>query len=156
MNMNALMNRLLRYVARRGLRDAIKLIPSESTRQKGPQKPVHLDPQHLQLHLFGANFEDRAAADLFCTAPSGTDLPSPLAQEMSGAFINEAEVEVVHKDIQNRLLEFLSATEADDIMLRLAGDTTLIIITENAFGGMPYTLDDTARLSYLGHITVAV
>ena len=156
MNVNALMNQLLRYIARRGLRDAIKLIPSESTRLEEPHRPVQLDEEHLQLHLFGANFDSQAAADTFCSAPPGTDLPSPLTQELSGAFIDEAEVEVIHGDIQTRLLEFLSTEEADDVMLRLAGDDTLIVITENAFGGFPYTLDDTLHLTYLGHIIVRV
>ena len=156
MNINALMNQFLRYIARRGLRDVAKLIPSESTRLEEPHRPVRLDEEHLQLHLFGANFDTQTAADAFCSAPPGTDLPSPLTQELSGAFIDEAEVEVIHGAIQPRLLEFLSAEEADDVMLRLAGDDTLIVITENAFGGFPYTLDDTRHLTYLGHIIVRV
>ena len=156
MNLTALLNRLVRYVARRGLRDAAKLIPSENTMREQPHAPVHLDPGHLQLHLFGANFPTRAEAEAFCTAPAGTDLPSRLTQELEGAFIDEAEVEVVHGNIQSRLLEFLSPGEADDILLRLAGDDTLIIITENAFHDLPYTLDDTRHLTYLGHIVVPV
>ena len=156
MNLTALMNRLMRYVARRGLRDAAKLIPSESTALEQPHRPVHLDNGHLQLHLFGANFASQAEAEDFCSAPPGTDLPSRLTQELDGAFIDEAEVEVVHGRIQSRLLEFLSPEETDDVLLRLAGDDTLIIITENAFRDLPYTLDDTRHLTYLGHIVVPV
>ncbi|MFZ3582984.1 hypothetical protein ACOI1H_12525 [Loktanella sp. DJP18] len=156
MNLTTLLNRLMRYIARRGLRDAAKLIPSENTMLDQPQAPVHLDPEHLQLHLFSANFPSQAEADAFCTAPRGTDQPSRLTQELDGAFIDEAEVEVVHGDIQSRLLEFLSGDEVDDVLLRLAGDDTLIIITENAFHDLPYTLDDTAHLTYLGHIVVPV
>ncbi len=156
MNLTALLNRLMRYVARRGLRDVAKLIPSESTRLEQPHRPVHLEEGNLQLHLFGANFDSQEQAETFCSAPSGTDLPSQLTQELDGAFIDEAEVEVVRGDIQRRLLEFLSTEEADDVLLRLAGDDTLIIITENAFNEMPYTLDDTAHLTYLGHIVVVV
>ncbi|WP_386679593.1 hypothetical protein [Loktanella sp. R86503] len=156
MNMNALMNRMMRYVARRGLRDLKKLIPSESTRLEQPHAPVHLDAAHLQLHLFGANFPSHSEAAAFCAPPPGSDLPSRLTQELDGAFIDENEVEVVHNDIQTRLLEFLPAQEADDIMLRLAGDDTLIIITENAFHDLPYNLDDTEHLTYLGHIIVEV
>ncbi|WP_341223455.1 hypothetical protein [Loktanella salsilacus] len=156
MNMNFLLNRLMRYVARRGLRDLKKLIPSESTRLEQPHAPVHLDEAHLQLHLFGANFPSRSEADAFCTPPPGTDLPSRLTQELDGAFIDENEVEVVHGDILARLLEFMPSDEADDIMLRLAGDDTLIMITENAFHDLPYTVDDTEHLTYLGHLIVDV
>ena len=41
-------------------------------------------------------------------------------------------------------------------MLRLGADNSLIIITELAFGGLPYTLDDTDTLTYLGAIVVDV
>jgi hypothetical protein len=155
MNLNAPLNRLMQYIARRGLRDATKLIPSESTRQEQPHAPVHLNTGHLQLHLFGANFPSQAQADAFCTTPAGTNLPSKLTQELDGVFIDEAGVEVIHGDIQTRLLEFLSGEEADDFMLRLAGDDTLIMITKNAFHDLPYTLEDTTHLTYLGHVIVA-
>lgn len=156
MTLTTTLNRLMRYIARRGLKDVRLLIPSESTRLKEPHKPVHLDANRLQLHLFGANFDTQHDADIFCSAPPGTDLPSRMTQELDGAFIDEAEVEVIHDAILPRLLDFLSAEEADDIMLRLGGDNTLIIITENAFGDLPYTLDDTMHLTYLGHIVVQV
>lgn len=156
MNLTTTINRLMRYIARRGLKDAVKLIPSENDYPDEPRRPVHLPDNRLQLHLFGANFETQNDADTFCSAPPGTDLPSRLTQELDGAFIDEAEVEVIHDTILSRLLDFLSAEEADDIMLRLGGDNTLIIITENAFGDLPYTLDDTAHLTYLGHIIVQV
>ncbi|SEM98228.1 hypothetical protein SAMN04488003_107100 [Loktanella fryxellensis] len=156
MNLVGLMNRLLRYAARRGLRDARLLIPSESLQTDDPHVPVRQDDGSLQLHLFSANFDDRAAADAFCAAPPGTDQPSRLTRELDGAFIDESEVEVIHGDILARLQEFLPPSEADDILLRLAGDDTLIVVTENAFHGLSYTLDDTATLTYLGPVTVAV
>ena len=74
---------------------------------------------------------------------------------MDGAFIDEAGVEVIHGDIQTRLLEFLSGKEEDDFMLPLAGNDTLIMITKNAFHDLPYTLEDTTHLTYLGHVIVA-
>lgn len=155
MTLTALMNRLLAYAARRGLKDARLLIPSESPQPDEPHVPLRQDDGLLQLHLFGAQFDDRATAEAFCAPPPGTDLPSALTRELDGAFIDEAEVEVIHGDILSRLQEFLPPSEADDILLRLAGDDTLIIVTENAFHGLSYTLDDTATLTYLGPITVA-
>ncbi len=156
MNIAALVNRMMRYVARRGLRDVARIIPSESNRVAQPQEPVHQTRGELQLHLFAGNFPSQTAADAFCAAPPGIDQPSRLTVELDGAFIDEAEVEVIHGDIQTRLLEFLTGDETDDILLRLAGDSTLILITENAFHDLPYTLDDTPHLTYLGHIIVTV
>ena len=156
MNIGNLPLRLVRALARRGLKNATRVIPSESTRLPEPVQPQPQPPGRLQLHLFGASFDDQAAAEAFCYAPPGTDLSSPMTQELSGAFIDETQVEVVHDAIQPRLLEFLPEQEADDIILRLAGDNTLVIVTELAFGGFPYTLDDTRTLTYLGAITVDV
>ena len=51
---------------------------------------------------------------------------------------------------------FIVIVSRNDIILRLSGDNTLIIITEDAFGGLPYDLDDTDRLTYLGPLIVAV
>jgi hypothetical protein len=90
MNLNVPLNRLMQYIAQRGLRDATKLIPAESTRQEEPHAPVHLNSGHLQLHLFGANFPSQAQADAFCTTTAGTNLPRKLTQELDGAFIDEA------------------------------------------------------------------
>ncbi|SEQ42084.1 hypothetical protein SAMN05428995_104207 [Loktanella sp. DSM 29012] len=156
MTLSGLFNRLLRYLARRGLRDATRLIPSESTRIAQPTRPAPPPQGQMRLHLFGANFDSQAAAEAFCLSPPGTELPSALTQQLSGAFVDDAQVEAVHDDIPNRLAEFLDPEGVDDVLLRLAGDNTLIILTELAFGGLPYTLDDTTDLTYLGDITVAV
>jgi len=156
MNMNRLLLRAVKYLARRGLKDVTRIIPSESTRLPEPKRPEPQPKGQMQLHLFGANFDSQAAADRFCYAPAGTDQPSPMTQELEGAFIDEAQVEVVHDAILPRLLEFMDEAEADDVILRLSGDNTLVIVTENAFGGFPYTVDDTETLTYLGVIDVDV
>ncbi|MBS1301079.1 hypothetical protein [Loktanella sp. SALINAS62] len=156
MKMTGLFNRLLRYIAQRGLRDAARLIPSESNRLEQPSRAKPAPDGQMRLHLFGANFEHEADAIGFCTQPPGTDLPSPLTVQLDGAFVDHAEVEVVHGAIKQRLDTFLEDEDTDDVLLRLAGDNTLIILTERAFCGMPFSLDDTQDLTYLGDIMVRV
>jgi hypothetical protein len=156
MNLNSLLMRAVRYFARRGLKDIARINPSESARLPEAKRPKPQPAGKMKLHLFGANFDSQAAADRFCYAPTGTDEPSTMTQQLEGAFIDEAQVEAVHLDIRARLNEFLGEEEADDIMLRLSSDNTLIILTEVAFGGFPYTLDDTDTLTYLGVTTVDV
>ncbi len=143
---------VLRLIAR----NAWRLIPSEPLRLTTKTAPKPTAPDQLRLHLFGADFGSAEEAHRFCYIAPGPDLPVDLTRELTGAFIDTDEVEMIHGDILPRLCEFLSEAEADDILLRLSGDNTLILITENAFGGLPYDLDDTDRLTYLGPQIVAI
>ena len=152
--MNTLMNRLLRYIARRGLRDVAKLIPSERTREAEPEPPEPTPKGTLRLHLFGANFDSEAEAIAFCTETE--EVPSTLTRQLTGAFVDHSQVEVIHAPVAPRLAEFLTDEERDDVELRLAGDNTLILLTEHAFGGLSYTLDDTPDMTYLGEVIVRV
>lgn len=152
MNWQGLMFRLFRLAARH----AHRLIPSEPLRRDEPVPAAATDANHMRLHLFAASFDNASQARAFCFERAGPDLPVQLTRELEGAFIDTQEVEVVHDDIAARLTEFLSADEVEDILLRLEGDNTLIILTEYAFGGLPYELDDTAHLTYLGAQVVDV
>ncbi|MEY1556746.1 hypothetical protein AB3Y40_14025 [Yoonia sp. R2331] len=137
-------------------RHALRLIPSEPLRTPAPKRARPTPDGQLRLHLFSADFDGPEEAHRFCFIAPGADLPVDLTRELTGAFIDTDEVEMIHGDIPTRLIEFLSEQEADDIVLRMAGDNTLILITEHAFGGLPYELDDTDRLTYLGPQLVAV
>ena len=148
--------KIMRAIASRGLRNVSALDPSSSNRIPQPVPPDALPDGKMRLHLFGATFESQSKADRFCYEAPQPDFPEQLTRELDGAFIDTAQVEVICGPIQPRLLEFLDHENADDIMLRLGADNSLIIITELAFGGMPYTLDDTETLTYLGAILVDV
>ena len=152
--MQTLLSRIKRYLSRRSLRDLLRLIPSEPTREEQPAPPPPMPQGQMRLHLFGANFETDAEAIAFCT--DAGDRPSALNRQLEGAFVDPAQVEVVREPILARLAEFLTPDEADDVLLRLAGDDTLIVLTEQAFGGLPYTLDDTKDMTYLGTLMVRV
>ena len=141
--------RLLSRIASIGL-DGIR------GRDAGPTPPDALPEGKMRLHLFGATFDSQDAADRFCYEVPQPDYPEQLTRELEGAFIDTAQVEVICGPVLPRLLEFLDDEEADDIMLRLGADNSLIIITELAFGGMPYSLDDTDTLTYLGAIMVDI
>jgi hypothetical protein len=130
--------------------------PAEAGLVDHPVPPERLSEDKLRLHLFGADFDSAASAQQFCFGSGKPNAPEPLTMELEGAFIDTAHVEVVHGRITERLLEFLDDAEADDVLLRLGGENTLIIITEDAFGGLPYSLDDSDRLTYLGEQIVDV
>ena len=148
--------RLLRAVARAGLKNARAFDPGRTTRLPQPQAPRDLPPDRMQIHLFGATFASQAAADAFCYGAGDPETPTLLTRELDGAYVDPAEVEVTCGGVEPRLREFLDPGEADDVMLRLGADNSLVILTENAFGGLPYTLDDTETLTYLGPMVVEV
>lgn len=147
----SMLNRLLSRIASFGLDGR-----SWFSRAQQPVPPDALPIDRLRLHLFGATFQNQAAADQFCYEVPQPDYPEQLTRELDGAFIDTAQVEVICGPILLRLQEFLSNADADDILLRLGADNSLIIITELAFGGLPYQLDDTETLTYLGAIVVDV
>ncbi len=148
------MNRV--NILRRVMRLAPRLIPSEPLRRKSPTPARPTPPGKLRLHLLSTDFGSAEEAHRFCYIAPGPDLPVDLTRELAGAFIDTDEVEMIHGDIAARLAEFLTEAEADDIVLRMLGDNTLILVTENAFGGLPYELEDTNRLTYLGTQIVEV
>ena len=117
--------------------------------------PPPLPETQMRLHLFSARFYDAEAARRFAYTDE-EDRPTPMNRELEGAFVNPDEVEVVHGQVRTRLLDFLDTPVADGIVKRMGRDNTLIMVTELAFGGLPYDLTDTRTLTYLGAILVDV
>lgn len=120
-----------------------------------PDLPAALPHGQQRIHLFSGNFDDVDAAMAYCFHAPG-DVPEQITLDQPGAFMNTDFVEVVFHNAANRLAEFLSVEETDRTLHKMRGDNTLIIITEDAFGGFPYTLAHTPNLFYLGPYIVAV
>ncbi len=57
-------------------------------------------------------------------------------------------------DAPARLSEFLDAAGTDHILAQMGDKNTLVIITEDAFAGHPYTLTSNDTLAYLGPTVV--
>lgn len=120
-----------------------------------PELARPLPDGKLRLHLFSGDFETEDAAMKYCFHADG-DAPEQITLEQPEAFIDTGFVEVVHKKIDARLSEFLDGGEADRMRAKMKGTNTLIIITEDAFGGFPYALVTTKTVYYLGPIVVDV
>lgn len=120
-----------------------------------PELPAHLPHGKQRIHLMSGDFPDADAAMTYCFHAPG-DVPEQITLDQPGAFIDTSFVEVVFTGAATRLNEFLTAEEADRTIAKMRGANTLIIITEEAFGGFPYVLTHTPNLFYLGPYIVDV
>ncbi len=118
-------------------------------------KPAPLPEGKLRLQLMCGDFASEAAAKTYCYDAKG-DAPEQITREQPDAFIDTGFVEVAFGTAQDRLAEFLTPKQAQKIYAKMKGANTLIIITDDAFGGFPYALVSTAQVTYLGPIVVDV
>lgn len=123
-------------------------------RAKPPlEAPAILPDGKLQIHLLSGTFDSEKAAHDYCFAAIG-DAPEQLTFEQPDAFIDTGFVEAVYQGAPDRLSEFLSPKAVQRILGQMAGDNTLVIISEDAFAGQPYALVSNDTLRYLGPIIV--
>lgn len=120
-----------------------------------PELPAALPDDKLRLHLMCGQFDSVDDAMTYCFHADG-DTPEQLILDQPGAFIDTGFVEVVHQKIAARLFEFLPQKEVDRTIAKMKGTNTLIIITEDAFGGFPYALTSNKTVFYLGPCVVDV
>jgi len=120
-----------------------------------PEVPQALPHGKQRIHLFSGNFEDADAAMAYCFHALG-DVPEQITLDQPGAFIDTSYVEVDFGTAEKRLTEFLGDEQANHTFHKMRGANTLIIMTEQAFGGFPYVLTHTPNLFYLGPYIVDV
>lgn len=121
----------------------------------GPTPPQALPPGKMRVHFLAGTFATREAAETYCYFTEG-NTPEQLTFEQPDAFIDTRFVEVIFGDHSQRLSEFLSASALDRILRLINTKNTLVNISEDAFGGLPYNLTSNAHLAYLGHELVDI
>ncbi|MEJ6397437.1 hypothetical protein [Yoonia sp. 208BN28-4] len=114
-----------------------------------PERPRALPGGKGRIHFLAGDFRDEAAARAYCYDAIG-DLPEALTRDQPEAFIDTDHVEVSFGTHRDRLSEFLDDDTVAGLLDEIDGQNTLIIVAEPAFGGLPYTLQDTEILTYLG------
>ena len=120
-----------------------------------PELLTHPPEGKQRIHLMSGDFPDVDAAMAYCFHADG-DLPEQITFEQPGAFIDTNFVEVDFETADIRLNEVLNPEDADIVLSKMRGANTLIIITEEAFGGFPYVLTHTPNLYYIGPYIVDV
>jgi hypothetical protein len=108
-------------------------------------------PGTLRLHLFHGTFETERAALAYCFDAPGPDQPEPFTNDLPEAFVDTDFVEVSYgDDRQSALTDYFHSDLAEDLLERQEGSNTLVIVVEEAFGGFPFRVHDTPRLTYMG------
>lgn len=110
-----------------------------------PEAPVPPPPGSDRVHLFAGNFGSELAATEYVFDAPDANHPEPFTNDLPDAYVDTAFVEIAHGDRLEPALELITRDIID------IGDAdTLIIVSEQAFGGFPFALDDTPRARYLG------
>lgn len=121
-----------------------------------PRRAKQPPDGYAYIQVFTAEFETQDEAEAFCYDTPTKNTPEQITQELSGAFIDTNFVEVIYGNIGPRLNEFMSAGDSVQIMASLGSDNTVIIISEEAFGGFPFLVHNTKTLTHLGQFKVPV
>ncbi|WP_420859232.1 hypothetical protein [Marivivens marinus] len=116
-----------------------------------PELPPAPAPGMTRLHLFAGDFESGDAARAYCFMAPDKDHPEPLTNDLPGAFVDIRFVTVAHGPAARDFIRHKCPTDtAAEVRDRLGAARTLVVLEEAAFGGFPYTLNDTPKLAYLG------
>ena len=117
-----------------------------------PQLPAPPSDGMVRLYVFHGVFETEEDALAYCYDAPDTAHPEPLTRDLPGAFIDTTFVEVLWGNTNDPALRFYFPDAiADHVADATEASNTVVLIAEGAFGGYPFTLNDTPRLSYLGH-----
>ena len=135
--------------------DTVLALLAGQRRRIEPSLPPATAPGKMRIHLFAGDFANQGAAWHYCFYQAH-NRPEDLIRDMPNAYIDTAHVEACYQDFEARLDEFLLPGDVADIISRMAGANTLVIIAEPAFGGLAYALNDTPRLRYMGPLVVNV
>lgn len=105
--------------------------------------PPAADPD--RVHLFAGQFPSEIEVTDYCLKPLGRNKPEPLTRDLPDAMIDTSEIEIIFGE--TRLVAALPMfTPRPDI----GPANTVVMVSEAAFGGLPYSLNDTPVLRYLG------
>lgn len=113
--------------------------------------PPEVQPD--RVHIFHGTFASELAATDYCLTPLGRNKPEPLIRHLPDAMVDTAEVEIIFGTARIAAAVPMLSPDSDGLLRQVGTDNTLIMISEAAFGGLPYTLNDTPTLRYAGPYT---
>ena len=114
-----------------------------------PPPPTQPD----RVHIFHGTFASELAATDYCLTPLGRNQPEPLTRDLPDAMVDTAEVEIIFGAARISAAVPMLSPDPDGLLRQIGADNTVIMLSEAAFGGLPYTLNDTPKLRYAGPYT---
>jgi len=103
-----------------------------------------------RLHVFHGTFASELDATDYCLTPMGRNQPEPLTRDLPDAMIDTSEVEIIFGAARIGGAIPMLTNQPDGLFRQIGDNNTVILIAEAAFGGLPYTLNDTPKLCYAG------
>lgn len=130
----------------KGLIDILRVSPASDPAQSAapPHAPCN------RFHLFCGTFPSELDATAHCLDAQGPNAPEPLTRDLPDAMIDTSMVEIIYGTRVDAAVQMLDPSGAANLTHRIGTANTLLLIPERAFGGLPYTLNDTPVLQYLG------
>ncbi len=126
--------------------------PSDDT----PELPQEAPEGFVRIHFFSGRFETEEELLYYCFGDNDeSDSPTPLTRALPGAFIDTSYVVTGHKElIEDVLADFFEPVQVNALETRINPDNSVVIMSEYAFGGFPFSLGDTPQLRYHGAFLV--
>lgn len=127
-----------------------KLFSLFPNREPLPEAPEPPPPGHDRLHLFAGTFGNELDAYAYVYEAPDADHPEPFTNDLPEAYVDTTRVEIAHGPRLDAAITLIEGQSSTRLRHAVGGDDTLIIVSEAAFGGFPFALNDTPRVRYLG------
>lgn len=128
-----------------------RLLGLEPEPDMSPELPPPVPEGMMRIHVFAGQFGSVEELEAYCFKTTDAIHPEPINNDLPGAFVDTDFVDAgfgpLRRDLVRRLMPEAVAAE---VLLKGAGTNAFVILYEDAFGGLPYSLGDTPRLAYLG------
>lgn len=127
--------------------------PSDET----PDLPAPPPEGQVRLHFFSGRFEFEEELLEYCYGDESDDTPTPMTRDLPGAYIDTSYViSGFGTEIESTLGDFFSQEQIFAIVNEINPDNAVVLVSEYAFGGFPFSLNDTEKLTYRGAFLVMV
>ncbi|MBU2994363.1 hypothetical protein Q4555_06690 [Octadecabacter sp. 1_MG-2023] len=107
-----------------------------------------------RVHVFHGTFESELDATRYCIDAPSRNEPEPLTRDLPDATIDTSEVEIVFGGPRIGAAVPMITLHPDGLFQQIGSNNTVILLSEAAFCGLPYTLNDTPKLRYAGAFDV--
>lgn len=131
------------------------LFSFEPPKDDTPDLPAPLPEGQVRLYLFSGSFADEAALSAYCFGSGDPDAPTDLTRGLPGAFVDGSYVITgFGTQVSETLRDFFAPEQADTILKKIAPHNSAVVMSEYAFGGFPFSLNDTELLKFHGAFVV--
>ncbi len=109
----------------------------------------------MRLQVFFGTFDDLDAAEAYCFDAPEPNIPQQLTRDLPNAYIDTDFVAVGHGPTKSAMIaRFFDKSQQAELKPKHIDHNTVVLISDQAFGGFPYALNDTPVLEHCGAFVV--